>query len=77
MEIKSEYDANSILKDSPSSARPMDSSYEQCVIEGYTKLFKSATYVENRNLRVDGCVELRKNLLANTNHGQKHIQVYY
>lgn len=75
MEIKNEYDANLILKDSHSSARPMDSSYEQYVIEGCTSLFKSATYIENRNLRVDGCVEFRENL-ANTNQGLKPIQEY-
>ena len=75
MEIKREYDANSILKDSHSSVRPMDSSYEQYVIEGYTRLFKSATYLENRNMRVYGCVEFRKTL-ANTNQGQNPIQVY-
>ena len=75
MEIKREYDANSILKDSHSSVRPMDSSYEQYVIEGYTRLFKSATYLENMNMRVYGCVEFRKTL-ANTNQGQNPIQVY-
>ena len=66
MEIKREYDANSILKDSHSSVRPMDSSYEQYVIEGYTRLFKSATYLENRNMRVYGCVEFRKPWLIPT-----------